>query len=560
MQPIEKCCDILRTTIGAQKPWSHQLDTWRSIFLEDKIIALKAPTASGKTEAAIIPYLYQAITGDWRLAPGLIYVLPNKTLLFSQYRRIVELVKKLNLEEKIHVNVDIGGFYPGKTFLFGDIVLTTLDAFAYGLFTKRTFIVGKTPSDETLGKSLFPAGNIATSFVVFDEVQVYQDKEYYIPRVLGKIIYFLYEAGIKLLVMTATFPSVLRGELFKLIDTSDISEIEKKTSERGKVRISLEYMSSTLRESKIRDLILNLIRKSRRVLIVVNTVGRAVETFKFVMNNKPKDAIAILLHSRLRAKIRREREDLLERIKGDTSRRVIVVATQVIESGVDFSFDCIITELAPIDALIQRIGRVARRPKEQGEAYIIGVPKPAPYENNILIRTKEIIQDMQIEMALGDLEITQKILDTVYDAPPELSQYAQKKLSETLTAINHLKPHVDPVYYRPSIRLDLYITVILLEELLGVEEEAEKVELEIDSLKKLEQNQININYVGQEINRYPYLDFGGYALKISEISFTEMETYRLTIKRTHKIFAHNLYIINPKEYKCVGGVEIGLGV
>ena len=78
------CSKILGVVTGGYKPWDHQYATWKALTMEkDNITVLKAPTASGKTEAAIIPYLYQALTGDWILAPGLIYVLPNKTLLFS---------------------------------------------------------------------------------------------------------------------------------------------------------------------------------------------------------------------------------------------------------------------------------------------------------------------------------------------------------------------------------------------------------------------------------------------------------------------------------------------
>ncbi len=98
----------------------------------------------------------------------------------------------------------------------------------------------------------------------------------------------------------------------------------------------------------------------RITLVVCNTVKRACETFDSLRDAGRKDGLE-LVHSRFRPSERSEwRRRFLSReaCTGDADR--IIVATQVIEAGVDISAGCLITELAPWSSLVQRFGRCAR--------------------------------------------------------------------------------------------------------------------------------------------------------------------------------------------------------
>lgn len=96
-------------------------------------------------------------------------------------------------------------------------------------------------------------------------------------------------------------------------------------------------------------------------LVVCNTVDRAVETYEALRSIRPEKDLE-LIHSRFRPQERTHwRADFLNRAaceRGDADR--IIVATQVIEAGVDISANCLITELAPWPSLVQRFGRCAR--------------------------------------------------------------------------------------------------------------------------------------------------------------------------------------------------------
>ncbi len=117
--------------------------------------------------------------------------------------------------------------------------------------------------------------------------------------------------------------------------------------------------------------------------IVVNTVTRAQELWRALSERMGRESVR-LLHSRFLARDRVEKETELRSLLGppDRSRRperLVVIGTQVMEQSLDVDFDVLFSDLAPMDLLIQRIGRLHRhereRPERVGEArcYILGM-------------------------------------------------------------------------------------------------------------------------------------------------------------------------------------------
>ncbi|HIP88827.1 MAG TPA: CRISPR-associated helicase Cas3', partial [Thermococcus paralvinellae] len=357
------------------EPYDYQLRAWRKIseiMEEGGKVVIEVPTAGGKTEAAIFPYLYQIVSGDWKV-PRLIYVLPTRSLVEKQAERIRKLlVKVLQLKgfgeetastmSRKMVQIEYG-LTETHAFL-GFILLTTWDAFLYGLAAHRT--VGS--------RFTFPAGAIAESLVVFDEVQMYQDEVLYMPRLIGLVIEKLSEANVPLVFMTATLPTELKrmlniggGELVR------VEESDTKKPRRG--RVSVEVRKSSLEEFK--EEIENALKSGKRVLIIRNTVSSAVKTYKWVKENFPNNS-KVIVHSRFTQQDRKRKEQEIE----DAD---IIVATQVVEAGLDLpNVGLVITDLAPLDALIQRVGRCARREGEVGKAIIV-LPELENVENERVV-------------------------------------------------------------------------------------------------------------------------------------------------------------------------------
>ena len=95
-------------------------------------------------------------------------------------------------------------------------------------------------------------------------------------------------------------------------------------------------------------------------LVVCNTVKRACESFDALRKAGRNDNIE-LVHSRFRPVDREAwRKRFLSRAACTPDADRIIVATQVVEAGVDISAGCLVTELAPWPSLVQRFGRCAR--------------------------------------------------------------------------------------------------------------------------------------------------------------------------------------------------------
>ena len=120
------------------------------------------------------------------------------------------------------------------------------------------------------------------------------------------------------------------------------------------------------------------VRQGAKVLVIRNTVRAAIETQLAVEALLPADDpnlfrvadVATLHHGRFAAEDRRRLDAAIEERlgKGSAAQPVIVVATQTVEQSLDVDADLLLTDLCPIDVLLQRIGRLHRHRSRPGPA------------------------------------------------------------------------------------------------------------------------------------------------------------------------------------------------
>ncbi len=151
-------------------------------------------------------------------------------------------------------------------------------------------------------------------------------------------------------------------------------------------------------------------------LVVRNTVRRAQQTYRDLQAAFGDEVT--LCHARFTIADRQAKDqDLLRRFgpprnHPDRPRRAIVVATQVVEQSLDVDFDLLVTDLAPVDLLLQRMGRLHRheRPRparlERPRCYVDAMPSPrsvvpvleggasAIYGARDLLRTAMVLDDV----------------------------------------------------------------------------------------------------------------------------------------------------------------------
>ncbi|HEC67262.1 MAG TPA: CRISPR-associated helicase Cas3' [Candidatus Desulfofervidus auxilii] len=382
-----KVKEFYQTYLDIKNPFSHQLQFFHLALSNKFPILVKAPTGSGKTEMAIAPFLRQFVEGQFTIAPRLIYVLPMRVLVNTLVERIKKYVSKIS--PFISVKIQHGDA-PNSPFFIADIVVTTLDQFLYG-FARSSKQVGKHID--------MPAGALASSLVIFDEAHMYRDE--FTFSIMRALLEILYQSKIPFVVMTATMPESLEKSLFENIDFSEEQKIVGDLPIESEVKISLaEEPMYNEDEVNISEEILQRI-KSKRTLIVVNQVKRAQRVYEEVKNRLEfNNNQIVLLHSRFTKKDREILENkALSLIPHKENGKVvvpeevgIVISTQVLEAGIDFSAELLLTEVAPADALIQRAGRCARYKEENGEMIIFPVEDDKgflPYERDYIAKTIE---------------------------------------------------------------------------------------------------------------------------------------------------------------------------
>ncbi|MFI0937413.1 CRISPR-associated helicase Cas3' [Streptomyces sp. NPDC021020] len=187
-------------------------------------------------------------------------------------------------------------------------------------------------------------------------------------------------------------------------------------------------------------------REGQCVAVVHNLVRCAVDAYLELAEavaELPEDERPelVLLHGRLTAAERTAAEAVV-RAKfgqrgesGEDSRpkRAIVVGTQLLEQGIDVDFDVMVSALAPVDSLIQRMGRIQRhsrrRPlvlaltgvEDAGRKVVFPPYTTSVYDELVLLRTWAVLRDRERVNCPGDV---QELVDSVYgDAqvpcPPE---------------------------------------------------------------------------------------------------------------------------------------------
>src|SRR5260370_27420123 len=200
---------------------------------------------------------------------------------------------------------------------------------------------------------------------IFDEVHAYD------PRVVGLTLATakrLSRWGARILFLSATFPDFLVGLVGQSLEKIPVI-VPDPAKERDREVLDRKRHSVTMRDGTLMDDLEHIITaadSSDSTLVVCNHVLTAQNIFKRLKNKF--GASCLLLHSRFN---HRDRNHIEERVVRRPAPRVLV-ATQVVEVSLDIDFDQAFLEPAPIDALVQRMGRVNRAgQRELGPATVI---------------------------------------------------------------------------------------------------------------------------------------------------------------------------------------------
>lgn len=348
---------------GGARPYRYQCR-----LAEDGLPdVLRAPTGTGKTLAATLPWLYRRVAHpapEVRTATPrwLVIVLPQRALVEQTVAVIDRWLGNLMLDVPVHVLM--GGedradgewkAHPERERIF----VGTLDMVLSRLLM-RGFAEFRSAWPMSFG--LLHAG---VQFV-FDEVQLMGPG---LPTALQ--LQGLREAmGTALACRSMWMSATLDPAALRTVDFQrELSIVELDEEDRaGALRVRLTAQR-TVRQLDLGDVdarrypralaerIAASHRPGTRTLVVLNTVQRATAVFDEVAK-LTAEGNPVLLHSRFRPGDRQEQTRCAEQKPGNPGS--IVVATQVLEAGVDLTSETLITEVAPWSSIVQRAGRCNR--------------------------------------------------------------------------------------------------------------------------------------------------------------------------------------------------------
>lgn len=248
---------------------------------------------------------------------------------------------------------------------------------------------------------------------ILDEIHAYE------PRLTGLLFEILRrltnELGAKVCIMSATFPTLLKKALLEQI--GEVQNIGLEPTECDRYSRHVVHVVDGSVEDYLDD-IRSQLRAGLRVLVVLNTVSGAMRCFEQLKDEAKNPC---LIHGRL---IHRDRQRAEARLADKTNPVDLLIGTQAIEVSLDIDFDVLYTDPAPLDALLQRFGRVNRKSLHKLEQLPNDIryrnvfvcqtqlpDTPAIYPENLVARTLEVLPSSEVlkESTVNDL------VDQVYD-------------------------------------------------------------------------------------------------------------------------------------------------
>ena len=417
-------------------------------------VLLKAPTGAGKTEAAVLAWLWrwkEHAEGSVRrnTARRLVYCLPMRSLVEQTVGRIEGWVNDLGIEEQVGVVTLMGGeprtqwyLYPEQPFIIvgtQDMLLSRALNRGYGV-----------------GPSMWPVeyGLLNNDCLwVMDEVQLMANGLPTSTQLAGLRRKLETFGPAQSMWMSATVqtdwlgtidhPAPLDLQVLEL-DRDDMAN--PILGKRHNARKMVSEVNLTRRAGYPRQLAALIAEKhvsGTLTLAIVNTVERAQQVYRELNDGRrvSLDAERVLVHSRFREEDRKKKNDAILAAPGAAIPGMVVVATQAVEAGMDISARTLITELAPWPSMVQRFGRCNRRgDDEPGAIFWVDTGESAadtaPYRPEDVAAARERLKSLEghsagpAELAklgavLGDVErlavIRRRDVVGLFDTTPDLS-------------------------------------------------------------------------------------------------------------------------------------------
>lgn len=471
----------------APRPLQLAVEGVLNVLNKPSILLLEAPMGEGKTEAAFFAHLELQRRFGHR---GLYVAMPTKATGNAMFKRVLEFLRAQGVDRQIDLQLSHGGSLLNEA--FNNLKISGVydsenggEVRAGEWFTHKKRALLSEYGVGTVDQALLPVlpvrhnfvrlWGLANRVVIFDEIHAY---DAYTGTLLVHLLCWLLALGSSVVLLSATLPPSVRRRLAEVVGGS-FSEPEgtyprlsvfsfgenvrqkhfesdftrRRTIRLLKVSTELSDMRSALEERLV---------SGGMGLVLVNTVQRAQDLYqifpagdylkhggKIVGKRLADGTEVVLFHARFPADRRQIREDFALETFGNLGKRQgrkILIATQVVEQSLDLDFDVIVTDLAPIDLILQRAGRLWRhsrkfRPLADPVLFVAGLEGIEPplfgkplwwgsvYREDVLLRTWILLHTKQTLTLPDEID---SLVQEVYEESGNVPEFLSERLDNAL--------------------------------------------------------------------------------------------------------------------------------
>ncbi|WP_077284739.1 CRISPR-associated helicase/endonuclease Cas3 [Cognaticolwellia aestuarii] len=342
--------------------------------LKTGLTIVESDTGSGKTEFALA---YASMLIEQDLADGIVFGLPTQATANGLFDRIGDAASKLFPDSKItlahgkskYLFPDENGFLhqSNKRAFLGSMSVATVDQVLMGVLgIKHQFI-------RSFGTR--------KSVLILDEIHSF---DAYMYALIDNVLKGQHQAYSSVILLSATLPLSLKNNLLRsyggtstsieypLITHVDIDGMTQefsvestgyKTDQNKTVQLENWHTDNLLPTTAQQYELLNHAKAGAVVGVICNTVADAQNLYSELKIQAENQQIEIdLFHARFTFADRARIEAAILQTYGKNAPRKgrVLVATQVVEQSLDLDFDIMLSQLAPIEFLFQRMGRLWR--------------------------------------------------------------------------------------------------------------------------------------------------------------------------------------------------------
>lgn len=412
-QTKDEIADFVKEFMKKQKFKENDLQQFAEKN-QDKNVIVIGSTGMGKTEGALL----------WSKNDKTFFTLPLRISINAIYDRIKDIIgyrhvgllhsTALDYLDEKNEEDEFNKIQQARN-LYEKITTCTIDQIFPFVFKYRGY------------EKIY--ATLSYSKVVIDEIQAYSPE---IVAVLLKGLQMINNLDGKFMVMTATLPRIYREKLQEMGIKFEYNEFIKDTK-RHKFEIIDKSINEDIDEIKEKS-------KNKKVLIIVNTINKAIELYKFLKNEGVEKVN--LLHSRFEQEDRSEKERDIKEFSKQKDESGIWITTQIVEASLDIDFDMLYTEMSTLDSLFQRFGRCYRSRKYEGKEPNIKIHIKETsgvgyiYDKEIHQKSIELLQDYNGQILEEKTKID--LVDKLYSKEMLQNTDFYKKFNEAFRVLDNI--------------------------------------------------------------------------------------------------------------------------